>query len=376
MRIAYVCADPGISALGDKGASVHLRSLAGALARRCHTMTLLSTRLDGANPAPPDVALAQLPKGDLTQLLRDRQCEVVLERYSLTEEKVQESCRALGIAHVLEVNAPLVDEAARYRGLRDLAVWRARERSVLSAADAVVAVSPAIRAHAIRCGVSPARAVVVHNGVDLEPFESVNGDSVRQRYRLGKARVVGFAGSLKAWHGVDLLLRAAVRLDPDVRILIVGDGPERSKLEVLASELRIADRVVFTGAVPYQAIPEHLAAMTVAVAPYRRQTDFYFSPLKIVEYLATGLPVVASDQGDLAHLVGKAGLMVSPDDAVELAEALGKVLGDPELRRAMHFAARRHAAGMTWDVAAAQVETALISAVAGRRSAVFNRETA
>jgi glycosyltransferase involved in cell wall biosynthesis len=199
---------------------------------------------------------------------------------------------------------------------------------------------------------------------------------VRQRYRLGKARVVGFAGSLKAWHGVDLLLRAAVRLDPDVRILIVGDGPERSKLEVLASELRIADRVVFTGAVPYQAIPEHLAAMTVAVAPYRRQTDFYFSPLKIVEYLATGLPVVASDQGDLAHLVGKAGLMVSPDDAVELAEALGKVLGDPELRRAMHFAARRHAAGMTWDVAAAQVETALISAVAGRRSAVFNRETA
>jgi glycosyltransferase involved in cell wall biosynthesis len=376
LRIAYVCADPGISALGDKGASVHLRSLAGALARRGHTVTLLSTRLDGANPAPPDVTVAQLPNGELTQLLRDWRCEVVLERYSLTEEKVQESCRTLGIAHVLEVNAPLVDEAARYRGLRDLAFWRARERSVLSAADAVVAVSPAIRAHAIRCGVSPARAVVVHNGVDLEPFESVNGDSVRQRYRLGKARVVGFAGSLKAWHGVDLLLRAAVRLDPDVRILIVGDGPERSKLEVLASELRIADRVVFTGAVPYQAIPEHLAAMTVAVAPYRRQTDFYFSPLKIVEYLATGLPVVASDQGDLAHLVGKAGLMVSPDDAVELAEALGKVLGDPELRRAMHFAARRHAAGMTWDVAAAQVETALISAVAGRRSAVFNRETA
>ena len=118
------------------------------------------------------------------------------------------------------------------------------------------------------------------------------------------------------------------------------------------------------------------AAMTVAAAPYLRQTDFYFSPLKIVEYLAAGLPVVASDQGDLAHLVGKAGLMVSPDDAVELADALDKVLGDPELRRAMHFAARRHAAGMSWDAAAAQVETALISAVARSRSAAFNRETA
>ena len=312
MRIAYVCADPGISALGDKGASVHLRSLAGALARRGHAVTLLSSRLDGANPPPPHVTLTQLSDGSLTQLLRDWRCEVVLERYSLTEQKVQESCRTLGIAHILEVNAPLVDEAARYRGLQDLAVWRAREGSVLRAADAVV----------------------------------------------------------------DILLRAAVRLHTDVRVLIVGDGPERGKLEALASELRIADRVVFAGAVPHHAIPEHLAAMTVAAAPYLRQTDFYFSPLKIVEYLAAGLPVVASEQGDLAHLVGKAGLMVSPDDAVELADALDKVLGDPELRRAMHFAARRHAAGMSWYAAAAQVETALISAVARSRSAAFNRETA
>ena len=376
MRIAYVCADPGISALGDKGASVHLRSLAGALARRGHAVTLLSSRLDGANPPPPHVTLTQLSDGSLTQLLRDWRCEVVLERYSLTEQKVQESCRTLGIAHILEVNAPLVDEAARYRGLQDLAVWRAREGSVLRAADAVVAVSPAIRAHAIRCGVAPDHAMVVHNGVDLERFESLNGEPVRQRYRLGNARVVGFAGSLKAWHGVDILLRAAVRLHTDVRVLIVGDGPERGKLEALASELRIADRVVFAGAVPHHAIPEHLAAMTVAAAPYLRQTDFYFSPLKIVEYLAAGLPVVASEQGDLAHLVGKAGLMVSPDDAVELAEALDKVLGDPALRRTMHFSARRHAAGMTWDAAAAEVEAALISAMARSRSAVLSRRSA
>jgi glycosyltransferase involved in cell wall biosynthesis len=332
--------------------------------------------LDGVNPPPPDVTLTQLSDGSLTQLLRDWRCEVVLERYSLTEQKVQESCRTLGIAHVLEVNAPLVDEAARYRGLQDLAVWHAREGSVLRAADAVVAVSPAIRAHAIRCGVAPDHAVVVHNGVDLERFESLNGEPVRQRYQLGNARIVGFAGSLKAWHGVDILLRAAVRLDTDVRVLIVGDGPERGKLEGLAGELRIADRVVFAGAVPHHAIPEHLAAMTVAVAPYRRQTDFYFSPLKVVEYLAAGLPVVASDQGDLAHLVGKAGLTVTPDDAAELADALDKVLGNPELRRAMHFAARRHAAGMTWDAAAAHVETALISAMARSRSAVLNRRPA
>jgi glycosyltransferase involved in cell wall biosynthesis len=279
----------------------------------------------------------------------------------------------LGIAHVLEVNAPLVDEAARYRGLQDVATWRARERSMLSAADALVAVSPSVRAHAIRCGVAPDRALVIHNGVDLEPFESMNGELVRQRYELGTTRVVGFAGSLKAWHGVDLLLRAAARLDRDVRVLIVGDGPERPRLEALAGELGIADRVVFTGAVAHHAIPDHLAAMTVAAAPYRGQSDFYFSPLKIVEYLAAGLPVVASEQGDLARLVGKAGLMVSPDDPVALAEALDTVLADPERRRAMHFAARRHAAGLTWDAAAAQVEVALISAIVRSRAALARR---
>ena len=376
MRIAYICADPGISALGDKGASVHLRSLAAALARRGHAVMLLSSRLDGANPPPRDVTLAPLADASLPQLLRDWRCEVVLERYALGAEKVRETCLTLGIAHVLEVNAPLVDEAARYRGLRDVDTWRARERSLLSAADAVVAVSPSIRAHAIRCGVAPDRAVVVHNGVDLEPFESVSGEPARQRYRLGKARVIGFAGSLKAWHGVDLLLRAAAHIEADVRVLIVGNGPERGKLEALAGDLHIADRVVFTGAVPHHAVPEHLAAMTVAAAPYRRQSDFYFSPLKIVEYLAAGLPVVASGQGDLAHLVGKAGLMVTPDDPGKLAEALDRVLGDPALRRAMHFAARRHAAGMTWDAAAAQVEAVVTSARAASRSALLNRRSA
>jgi len=376
MRIAYVCADPGISALGDKGASVHLRSLAGALARRGHSVMLLASRLDGANPAPPDMTLAHLEDGGLPQVLRDWRCEVVLERYSLTAEKVRESCRTLGIAHVVEVNAPLVDEAVRYRSLRDVDVWRDREQTILSGADAVVAVSPSVRAHAIRCGVVPDRAVVVRNGVDLEPFKAVNGEPVRARYQLGKARVVGFAGSLKAWHGVDLLLRAAVRLDPDVRVLIVGDGPERGKLEALASDLGIAGRVVFTGAVPYHAIPEHMAAMTVAAAPYRRQTDFYFSSLKIVEYLAAGLPVVASQQGDLAEVVGKAGLMVNPDDAEELAKALDTILGDPIRRSAMHFTARRHAAGLTWNAAAAQVEQVLISAMARRSSAVLHQRSA
>ncbi len=362
MKIAYVCADPGIPLLGHKGASVHLRSLAGALARRGHRVLLLADRIDGENPPPANVTVGPLTDESLTQVLRDWACEVVLERYSLASGKALEASRALGIAYVLELNAPLADEAARYRGLRDVETWRARERTILNAADGVVAVSSGVRAHAIQCGVAPARAVVVHNGVDLERFESASGEPVRHRYGLGRADVVGFVGSLKPWHGVDLLLHAAAGLDQAVKVLIVGDGPQREDVEALARSLQMDNRVVFAGAVPHHAVPDYLAAMTVGAAPYRGQLDFYFSPVKVAEYLAAGLPVVASRQGDLPDLVREAGLLVTPDDASELREALHRVLSDHSLRHRMQRAAQRQARSMTWNETAARVETVLASA--------------
>jgi glycosyltransferase involved in cell wall biosynthesis len=365
VRIAYVCADPGIPLLGHKGASVHLRSLAGALARRGHRVLLLADLVDGENPPPANVTVGPLTDESLTQVLRDWACEVVLERYSLASGKALEASRALGIAYVLEMNAPLADEAARYRGLQNVETWRARERTILNAADAVVAVSSGVRAYAIQCGVAPERTVMVHNGVDLERFESATGKTIRHRYGLDRADVVGFVGSLKPWHGVDLLLHAAAELDQAVKVLIVGDGPQRGEVEALARTLHMDDRVVLTGAVAHHAVPDYLAAMTVGAAPYRGRSDFYFSPVKVAEYLAAGLPVVASRQGDLPDLVGEAGLLVNPDDASQLREALHRVLSDQPLRHRMQHAARQRAKTMTWDEAAARVETVLASARAG-----------
>jgi len=122
------------------------------------------------------------------------------------------------------------------------------------------------------------------------------------------------------------------------------------------------NRVVFAGAVPHHAVPDYLAAMTVGAAPYRGQLDFYFSPVKVAEYLAAGLPVVASRQGDLPDLVREAGLLVTPDDASELREALHRVLSDHSLRHRMKRAAQRQARSMTWNETAARVETVLASA--------------
>jgi glycosyltransferase involved in cell wall biosynthesis len=157
---------------------------------------------------------------------------------------------------------------------------------------------------------------------------------------------------------IDLVNAFAV-LPTDSRLLIVGDGPERGAIEGELSRLGLQQRVVLTGAVPHAKVPSYLAAMDIGVAPYREQPDFYFSPLKVVEYLAAALPVVATAQGDLAALVGEAGLLVPPGSIPALQAALARLVDDPNLRTRMSQAARLRAAGLTWDGVAQSVEGVL-----------------
>jgi glycosyltransferase involved in cell wall biosynthesis len=189
------------------------------------------------------------------------------------------------------------------------------------------------------------------------------GTEVRAAHDLGDAVVIGFAGSLKPWHGVDLLLEAVARVgDRRLRLLIVGDGPEGETLRRRAGQPDLTGTVVFTGPVPHARMGDYLAAMDIGVAPYRApgadEGDFYFSPLKIFEYLAAGLPVVAPRLGQIAEVIedGRHGLLYTPDDVVALAGRLGALSRDPALRAGMGRAGaalvgERH----TWSGNAGQV---------------------
>ncbi len=362
MNITYVCADRGIPLLGDKGASVHLRSLAAALVARGNTVTVACRRQEGNNPAPAGVGLEVLPadevgqRDSLVDMLRRTRSDVVLERYSLSSTAGLDAARTCRLPFVLEMNAPLVDEAAQYRGLEDVELWRSRERRLLEAVDRVIAVSEAIRDHAILQGAAPERVTVVHNGVDLGLFNSGGRDEIRRRYGLGDAVVIGFVGSLKPWHGVARLIEALRRLPVGTRLLIVGDGPERGSLESDIASRGLTERVVMTGTLAHAEVAAHLAAMDIAIAPYRPQPHFYFSPLKVVEYMAAGVPVIASSQGDLPEIVGNAGLLVRADSSDALVTAIRRLIGDPVLRDRMSRAGRARAAEMTWDRVAAQVQ--------------------
>jgi glycosyltransferase involved in cell wall biosynthesis len=155
------------------------------------------------------------------------------------------------------------------------------------------------------------------------------------------------------------------------RLLIIGDGPERQSVELAAARRGIGDAVTLAGAVDPADIPSYLAQMDVAVAPYPPLEDFYFSPLKVLEYMAGGIAIAASAIGQVAELIadGRTGLLCAPGDAEALAEALRRLHESPSLRQRLGAAAREQAVrGHSWDAVVRQIlELAAAPAVSARR---------
>jgi glycosyltransferase involved in cell wall biosynthesis len=364
MRIAYLCADDGIPLGGRKGASVHLRSLSSALARRGHQLLLACRRTDGEDATVAGVDVARLPAGDeqmawLRGALREFRADALLERYSLSTGPAPAVAAKLGIPYVLELNAPLVAEAIRHRGLRDPDGRLAeRERNLIATAGRIIGVSSALAEHAVACGAAATQVTVIPNGVDVAAFRNRDGRPVRERYGLSGV-VIGFAGSLKPWHGVRALVEATARMTAPVSLLIVGDGPEREAIREASRRLAPGQRAELTGAVAHDRVPDFLAAMDIGAAPFEPQPGFYFSPLKIAEYLAAGLPIVGTSQGDLPSMVGEAGVLVAPGNVSELSNAIDGLVREPSARARMSQAARRLAERMSWEHVAEKVEAVL-----------------
>ncbi len=406
MKIAYLCADRGIPVFGEKGASVHVRELTAALERTGNEVTLLSARMGHGDPSlcaglielrsatvAASRALDPIEAREGAKLAEDRELaglafralegarvvpELLYERYALFHRSGVDLARRLNVPHILELNTRLIEEEAEFRGLRSRARASRIEREIFTRADAVVAVSEGVASYVRERGVEPRRVSVLPNGVDAERFAPREDDgALRAELGFGSAPVVGFIGSLKRWHGVDLLVDAwevVWRSVPNARLAIVGDGSERDALALRIRGLAKASHVTMVGAIDHKRIPGYLAMMDVAVAPYRNSDRFYFSPLKILEYLAIGRPTVAPRLGQIAELIedGRTGILYAPDDTKQLGDAIVRLLQRPDLRaemsaRAAAFVRR----GRTWDDNARTV-TALArqlgAALPGRRA--------
>lgn len=366
MRIAYALLDPGIGVFGTKGASVHVQEVVRALRADGHDVTVFCTRLDGHVPADLadlDVRRYRLPRSSGAE--RERAVvraaaevaaqiaaggfDLVYERYSLFADTIALLARAVPeVPAILEVNAPLVEEQLRHRELADVDAAIEATRRQIAAARLVSCVSEPVARWAREQGADPARVVVTPNGVNttrITPRTDVtNDDGDGAGAGAGAGVTVGFVGTLKPWHGTDVLLRALARTDERLALDLCGAGPEQDNLERLAGEFGIAGRVRLRGAVAPELVPEILRGSDIAVAPYP-PGDHYFSPLKVYEYLAAGLPVVASAIGSLPELLGhgELGVLVEPGDVDALAEALGTLADDPVRRTELGHRAREAA---------------------------------
>jgi len=190
-------------------------------------------------------------------------------------------------------------------------------------------------------------SITVPNGVDTDLF-ATRPDPLQARASLGLPSggvLLGFTGSIRPWHGLDVAIAALAELPERIGLVVAGDGPVRPHLAQQATELGVGHRITWLGALAHERVPEMLAACDLALAPYPELPTFGFSPLKLYEYLAAGVPVIASDIGQvrIALEAGRWGRLVPPGDASALAAAVTSELTCIAAARVRAEAAREYA---------------------------------
>jgi starch synthase len=357
MKVLYCASDQTVP--GTKGGSVHVSAVAAGLAALGHDVHVLATP-GAAFPEGPVNWIAMPPPlgrkelrwanaGAVRRIVDALEPDVVMERYyNFGGEGIASAVR-VGATAVLEVNAPVIDYPGSVKRLLDRALliepmrrWRER---ICERADLIVTPSAAILP-----GATPPRKIVeLEWGADTEWFRP--GTTGVLPFVRPAGTVAVFAGAFRSWHGAVNLATALRELRErgrnDVGAVFIGDGPELPRVRQAAAGL---EGVVFTGALPHAVMPACLAACDIGAAPFEigahraLALGFYWSPLKIFEYMATGLPVVAPAVDRIPGLVfhEREGLLYPPAEPGALASALER-LTDPALRIALGTAARNRA---------------------------------
>jgi len=227
--------------------------------------------------------------------------DLIIERHSLFSDAGWRISSRLNIPWILEVNAPPVLERSRFEQIVQHKWALQWEKSVLRAAPTIVTVSRWLVSwltEEIGCS----NVIWIPNGVD-----AVQGDRDEGRKMLKASpdeMLVGFVGSMKPWHGVDRLQH--ISKGADARLVVLGHIPEHVS--------SLPDNAICPGHLTGAEFANAVAALDVGLAPYPADAPSWFCPLKILEYRAQGVPVVASDIGDACRLVAEGGDVVDPGD--------------------------------------------------------------
>lgn len=260
--------------------------------------------------------------------------------------------KRLGIPVVYEIRAFWEDAAVdhgttaegslRYRATRAMETW------ALKRVGHAFTICEGLRADIVARGIPEERVTVIPNAVDVDGFQ-LSGDpdpQLRQQLGLAGRTVLGFVGSFYAYEGLDLLLQSFPGLlasNPDLRILLVGGGPQEANLKAQAAQLGVTDKVVFTGRVPHSEVSRYYDQIDLLVYPRHsmRLTELV-TPLKPLEAMAQGRVFAASDVGGHKELIrdGVTGRLFAAGSAQALTETVSDMLAGRDRWPAMRCAGR------------------------------------
>jgi glycosyltransferase involved in cell wall biosynthesis len=349
-RIACLSTDPGAPFGARLGASVRVAELVDALAREgARVLALVSGVARGPARPAAGATVEPLPgpsSSDRHAAERERTAwiegrlerfgaQVLYERLADGSAAGSRAAARLGIPHLVEIDAPLKAELHWCRGLQEPDGAVRLEREVLARAERVLAVSGPLARHALRRGAH--RAEVFGGAVAMDRHPP------RARRRAPRPVAV-FAGRVRRWHGIETVA-AAWRLMGDAApvLVVAGDAGQAAGLLERAG-------AVLLGPIPHCQVPAVLAEADIGLAPYARDAPDWFSPLKVFEYMAAGLAVVAGEPPAASKLVsGEHALIVPGGDPEALAAAVAGLAVDASLRERMGSSARAFVAGAhTW----------------------------
>lgn len=360
LRIAYINADPSVPVFGCQGSSVHAQEVIRAFRAEGAEVTLFMHTQEGYAPPdlvdlkvcefPPPTAKSQIEleealltanRGLMQALASHGPFDLVYERYSVWGFGGMSYARSNKVPGVLEVNDPLIEIGAATRQLKDVGGARQVTKRAFSDASLLIAISKEIGDYLRGRTAEVGKVKIIPNGANPDRFKPGLIPALPDRQGVF---TVGYAGTLSLRQGLDTLIKAFAilhRRDPRARLLLVGDGPDREVIGKAAASVGIAGSVEMTGAVSPGIVPRLLASMDVAVAAYPRKDQFYESPLKLFEYMATGLAVVTSSIGQPGEIVtdGENGLVCAPGDFVALAKAIDSLRVDEARRSRLGHAA-------------------------------------
>jgi glycosyltransferase involved in cell wall biosynthesis len=226
-----------------------------------------------------------------------------------------------------------------YDNNRLVTLYGKADRLVLRNYAAVVAVSDEVKQRLLGAGVREDKIHLVRNGIDLRPFDDAL-PSLRDGPTSSHPPIVGLIGRLSIEKGVDIFLHAAAHVLialPSTKFVVVGDGPDRDKLESLIDELKIRESVSMLGR--RDDMPSVYASLDIMVSASRKEG----LPMAILEGMASRLPLVATAVGEVPTVVldGRTGVLLPPEDPATLASAIIKLLQDSAERGRLGAAARK-----------------------------------